>query len=139
MINTGGTSVEQHEIGKCVVYVNDDFSISGFGATKIIDGMDMDMGIGKGKGLYISINDPDEGENTEEVDFQKASDANYNVSAPKKGAPAQMFIIFDNHWAWPVERTHISLSYPDFKTWANDHSTDWTGTRGEGAVVNRNY
>lgn len=129
MINTGQTSVLQADIKKCVIYVNSQFSIDGFANAKSIDG--------NGKGLYVSINGPAEGENTQDVDIQKASDANYNVSAPEKGAPAQMFIILDNNWAWPTERTHINSAYPMFKNWVEDKSLDWTTTRGEGNVVNR--
>lgn len=129
MINTGQHAVGQSEIKECVIYVKSQFSIGGFANTKTIDG--------NGKGLYISINGPTKGENTENVDIQKASDVNYNVSAPATGAPAQMFIILDNNWAWPTERTHINLAYPRFKDWVADKSLDWTTTRGEGQVVNR--
>lgn len=130
MLNTDQYTVDQSEIKECVIYVKSPFSIDGFGDSKrIVDG--------NGKGLYISINGPTKGENTENVDIQKASDVNYNVSAPATGAPAQMFIIQDNNWAWPTERTHINLAYPLFKDWVGDKSLDWRTTRGTGPVVNR--
>lgn len=132
MINTGQVSVAQSQIKNCVIYVNSLFSIGDFGqGNKAIEG--------KGKGLYISINGPTEGENTEVVDQNKASDTNYNVSAPEKGAPAQMFIILDNNWAWPIERTHISTAYPLFKDWVSDKSINWTtlDAGNEGNVIRR--
>ena len=48
-------------------------------------------------------------------------------------------IIIPGQWQWPTERTCIKKAYPDFNTWASDHTKakDWYNNPKAGEVVKR--
>ena len=48
-------------------------------------------------------------------------------------------IIIPGQWQWPTETTCIKEAYPDFNTWASDHTKakDWYNNPKAGKVVKR--
>ena len=58
-----------------------------------------------------------------------------SIEAPGKGAAPQMICV-PAGWKWPVERTNISVAYPDFGSWgANYQNSEWYRTPVDGKVL----
>lgn len=58
-----------------------------------------------------------------------------SIEAPGKGTAPQMICV-PAGWKWPVERTNISVAYPDFGSWgANYQNSEWYKTPVDGKVL----
>lgn len=121
MINTSGGDMVRAK--SCVLYLNTDFTIEGFGSTSTntsaAGGAD---GIG---GLSVSVND---GRATQMGDITadwKEEGTSWVITPAENGKVSQMFMVHDAKakWRWPTERTHILDVYPKFKDWVKNMST----------------
>ena len=113
----------------CVLYLKD-FSIDGSFSKKGTQG-----GM-----LTVYVRDDREHQNTDDI---ADSEGGWNIEPVEKGKVSQMFIIHDANtkWRWPVERTHITEAYSQFKSWVNgnEDSMEWylKGSTDNSTVVPR--
>lgn len=113
----------------CVLYLKD-FSIDGSFSKKDTQG-----GM-----LTVYVRDDRVHQNTDDI---ADSEGGWNIEPVEKGKVSQMFIIHDakTKWRWPVERTHITEAYSQFKSWVNgnEDSKEWylKGSTDKNIVVPR--
>lgn len=117
MINTDGSS--KIKASTCVLYLNDGFSIEGFGSGGRV---------GPQGGLTVFVDDDRSEQNSSGITSNWESDGSggWTIAPPEEGKVSQMFMLHDasTKWHWPTERTHILTAYPDFKDWVSGKDTD---------------
>lgn len=70
--------------------------------------------------------------------IDEEGNANTEITAPGQGEAPQMICV-PGTWQWPVERTSISVAYPDFGEWGANYGTnnDWCNNPVDGKVIRR--